>query len=203
MNIVIDNFFKDPDKIRKYGLSLNYVNHENYPGTRAFVEDDTLNQQIQEKILNAIIDLQSQEVKWSTNLYFQKTSKNNKGGWIHQDPQSYITCVIYLSPDAKLEEGTSIYKEKSLPLSYSDNARLNSFKNNYSNDKEEIDRKKWNSQFQETLKVDNLYNRLFMFSGSQWHGVPKFKTDRLTLIYFVHMIQCKSLPLTRLEEYNL
>ena len=73
-NIIVDNFFSNTDKIRDIGLSLDYnVDEKNYPGERATVPEP-LAQQIQEKILSLVIDLQEEYVKWTTNLHFQKIS---------------------------------------------------------------------------------------------------------------------------------
>ena len=202
-NIIVDNFFSNPDKIRDIALSLDYnIDNQNYPGQRAKVPD-SIAQQIQEKILSLIIDLQDQAIKWTTNLHFQKISKDYKGGWIHRDDYSLITCIIYLSPESFPCEGTSLYKLKNNRLLHDDTIRLRSFKNKYSSDEDEIARHTWNNQFEEVLKVDNVYNRLFMFYGKQWHGVPKYNSDRLTLLYFVHGLECKSLPIPRKDSYNL
>ena len=44
------------------------------------------------------------------------------------------------------------------------------------------------SQFTETIKVENRYNRLFLFDGMTYHGVNTFDTDteRLTLVFFLN-----------------
>ena len=39
--------------------------------------------------------------------------------------------------------------------------------------------------WKETVKVENVYNRLFAFNGRSWHGVKTFGSDeRLTLVFF-------------------
>jgi len=203
-NIVIDNFFVDPDKVKDYGLSLEYKeNDSNYPGTRALFDNDNLRQGIEEKILSVLFDFKQEKIEWDTNLAFQKVSADYKGGWIHQDNQSIITCVIYLTPTAQKSEGTTIYRPKTLPLKINDDIRTQSFKNGYSSEEEEKQRIAYNNQFESVLTVDNIYNRLFMFAGNQWHGVPEYKSDRLTLIYFVHGLNCKSLPIMRKDEYQI
>ena len=204
MNIVIDNFFKDPDKIREYALSLNYdLKGSNYPGVRANIPEP-LKQQIIEKVLSLFFNFNKEYVEWDIHLSFQKVNKGHKGGWIHQD-NGIFTAVIYLSPDSKENEGTFLYEPlmKEKDFIYEDDIRFNSFTNDFSSEEENKQRLLFNSQFKTQLEVKNKYNRLFIFPGGAWHGVPEYNSDRLTLIMFVEDLKCNSLPLQRVNSYSI
>lgn len=203
-NIIVDNFLKDPDKLREYALSLNYdMNEPLYPGVRVNVPEP-FRQQIIEKTLNLICNLNNEKVEWNIELYFQKINKKHIGGWIHQDPVVF-TSIIYLSPDSLENEGTFLYEPlmQEKDFLYNHDIRLKSFSNGFSSEKENKQRLLFNSQFKTKLEVSNKYNRLFMFAGGEWHGVPKYNSDRLTLIMFVKELKIHSLPIQRIQTYNI
>ena len=49
----------------------------------------------------------------------------------------------------------------------------------------EVEFDKMNDQYVETVKVENVYNRLLLFNNATYHGVNTFgSTPRLTLNFF-------------------
>ena len=56
-----------------------------------------------------------EELYWGVEMNFQIIPKSYDSGWIHSDERgsSQITGIIYLSPNANLNGGTSIYRNKS------------------------------------------------------------------------------------------
>ena len=100
--IIIDDFFPDPDAIRKYALEQEFNVTGNYPGKRTKSFANNSYKALFEKILNRTITY------WpdSYNGSFQLTTAIHKS-WIHRDNTEY-SAIIYLTPNAPLSSGTSI-----------------------------------------------------------------------------------------------
>lgn len=204
---IVDNFFKEPEKIVQYAKSLTYdIRQKNYPGVRADIEDKKLKQEIHEKIMSLFFDLDKERIEWDTSIHFQKTSKDDIAGWIHQDIESIITCIVYLSDNEN--EGTSIYelKDKKIDITKIEKDYISPREEAFLDKNKILDqenkRLEWNNYFKETLYVPSKYNRLFAFFGPIWHGVPKFISDeRLTLTFFTFKLtSITHLPLVRVNS---
>ena len=57
--------------------------------------------------------------------------------------------------------------------------------------------------FEETVRVNNVYNRLVMYEGTLFHGANKFfgEEDRLIQLFYVNSMQAPSFPIQRVREY--
>jgi hypothetical protein len=208
---IFDNFYENPDLVRDYALSLDYKPSEggNWPGVRT-KDLGLLNQRFfkmfVDKILSLFFDLENSAIEWEVDTYFQKVNSfsSNKfdiknDGWIHADLDSTVSGVIYLNPYPKPNWGTSIYKLKpneeynqyqdSKLLHYSNSKDFNELE--YANEK-----RCSNNKFIESIRVENLYNRLILFEGNEFHGVPSFYSDgndpRLTQVFFITKINSSS-----------
>ena len=119
---IVDNFFKDPDKIVDFASSLKFKQSDGfYPGQRSeelhIAAPNFFNKTIL-KILALYFDYNNTEVSYrNANMYFQKIKpfdKNKKSilneGLIHQDAYFNLAGVIYLNKKPDLNAGTSIYK---------------------------------------------------------------------------------------------
>ena len=54
------------------------------------------------------------------------------------------------------------------------------------------------NQFEETIKIKNIYNRLVLFNSDTLHAVQTYGTkERLTIPFFNNYIQTKLPPLYR------
>ena len=154
-------------------------------------------------------------------MYFQLCSPNQYGdinqGWIHDDDKTLYAGVLYLSPDAPLNTGTSLYKKRSDCLDFvaDDFATLsNSKKELYSNfnlDKIEEYKKMLeynNSKFVETANFNNIYNRFISYDGKILHGVINYygddmKNERLTLVFFVNNLDANWNPIQSMKKINI
>ena len=186
--IIVDDFYNNVDEVRKYALSQNFHAKGNYPGVRTgcLINDSTREniQKIVEPHGGKITDwLESDEYTGA----FQMTTALERS-WVHSDNvnKSYIfdSCtywggVLYLTPDAPLEAGTSFYRSKLNNSIYNHN---NDELNQYSQDMT-----KWDV----ATEVKNIYNRLILFRGDQWHSSSTYfgqdhETGRLTQVFFFH-----------------
>lgn len=206
--ICVDDFYEDPDIVRKYALSLDYFKDDNatYPGLRTkqlsqinptFFNDFCF------KILSLFFNSEKDKVNVNVSTTFQKIypyncSKKYKeiinSGWVHKDVYADFAGVIYLNPNPNLSSGTSIYELKKNQNEKFDFSIRDKFYNKEENIcenqyvKEKINH---NSKFYKTLEVKNQYNRLLVYDSCYWHSQSKFLMDtedfRLTQVFFVKL----------------
>ena len=128
--VVIDDFFKNPNLIRKYALSLPYEKSVDgrWPGKRSpllHTVNEKLVYSIAKKMLSVYYDL-STEIYWhSIQMAFQKIKPYSKDknsnlnkGWIHTDGVRTLAGVVYLTPSVEIDAGTSIFKIKNKHANY-------------------------------------------------------------------------------------
>ena len=205
--IVYDNFYVEPDVVRKYALSLKYDDTEGiYPGVR------TKQNAVNEKINKITTDLLTsriselfvkQPIVESVRNQFQKipnfsADKDNplNWGWIHRDsiepnpiPPS-LAGIVYLDPNPTPDTGTSFYESKIEPVSWEgDDIRIQLCQDKLTDKSKYIDSiKKHNSQFERVMEVENKYNRLVIYNGSDYHAMTSCHTEhnnvRLTQVLF-------------------
>ena len=200
---IVDNFFENPDKIREFGLSLNYAPDADgaWPGVRSksiHEIDFEMYMSLMLKFMSMFHDFAFQNVNWTNaSIYFHKIkdtgNKELNKGWIHIDHNHELAGLCYLNPGVtNLNWGTSIYKQKD-NVEYMPFSRQHYKHMFYTN--ESIDLKKYkrsleehNQKFEETIRIGNIYNRMIAYSASESHclnGVPK-NEERLTLLFFIN-----------------
>ena len=107
-SLSVDNFFKNPDFIRKWGLSLDFKPDAEgkWPGERSKLICDIdldLNNFILSKIFSCHLNFNFENIKWEqSSITFQKIKKfsNTKDdikniGWIHKDDNFNFAGLIY------------------------------------------------------------------------------------------------------------
>jgi len=210
----VDGFFKNPELIRKFGLSLNKKsdNSGKWPGVRSkplHQIDDGLNNYILLKIFSVYFDLNYHNVSWKNSVcYFQEIKKYSKKkndlkniGWIHQDNDEHLAGIIYLNPNAPLDTGTSLYnlkeEEEKTYVSFEKQLEKEKFYSGkkISNDEYNLSLMKHNNRFYEKTKFNNVFNRLVVYDASEFHKANNFyieNENRLTLVFFVKNITLDS-----------
>lgn len=218
----VDNFYKDPDKIREFALSLDYVKLQgNYPGRRSHSLHEiepAFFDSFCKKLFSLFYNFEREAVNWKVLTSFQKiypiTADPNSTlneGWIHRDKSTIAAGVIYLTPESRLESGTSIYRfknnlEKIEELDYEIRNKLYA--------EEDVDmfayykQKQHNSSFfEKTLDVSNVYNRLIMYGSEYWHNQTSLyahETEpRLTQVFFINEVEASSFPIDRKENFEI
>jgi len=198
--IIVDDFFENPHKVIELANSLDYTDaaKDNYawPGIRSipihevdytFVNDTVV------KVLNTYFPFAKVSYN-DARLHFQKISSIYEDGWIHSD-ENLITFIIYLNNTKNINSGTSIYVPKNPHSKYLDliiniDKKLESFKDPNKVKDYEPYRLENNNQFEETIRVNNVFNRCVMFNAPSYHKANGFNTidnsdDRLTLVGFI------------------
>jgi hypothetical protein len=210
---VVDDFFEDPDSIRAFGLRQQYQRDQEgrWPGSRA-MDLNQLNSQlfthVASRLLSVFWDITATPVHWRAHGTFQRVTNNYAAGWIHQDADSLLTAIVYLTPNAPLTSGTSIYRRKDITVPIPeawDQAKRQGYLTGQMDTAEYLHaRDATNRCYEETLQVNNVYNRLLIFDSRLYHGVRAFDTgeeDRLTLTMFFTTIGTPVLsPIQRMNR---
>ena len=169
------------------------------------------------------------------SIYFQlipRFSENKEDfrntGWVHKDGttvRNKLAGVIYLTPNSQLETGTSIVKVKKgcesylagynkldttqLPMSawFVEHKAQKGLPLKHEREKVAKDKEKWNSYFEPVTVVGNIYNRIILFDGNEFHCGNKYhhgdEGKRLTIIFFFNNVKGDILPRRRIYKDNL
>lgn len=174
--IIIDNFYENPLEVRQFAIKQNYHSDYYYPGNRSNLSfsNDEMKNKIEQiikpfggNIISFPIDIKHDNGK------FQFSTLQNKT-WIHKDNINMNWAgIIYLTPDAPLSSGTSIFRHKESNLSH-----LEKVKDSY-------DYSKWDI----VDNIGNVFNRLLLFNSELYHASSEyFGTDindsRLFQVFF-------------------
>lgn len=202
---ILDNFLENPNKIKEWALSLDYSKlgeNGRYPGRRTKLLENInppFHQYITKKIISIFAD--SNNVIGESSSSFQLISNYEGNGWVHQDTDSQITAIIYLSKENKINCGTSLYEINSsniFNLTPERKAYNHHRKTHHSTGKLSpniLEQKTMfeNNNFNKILDVKDKFNRVFCFSSSQYHSANFLSSDngedRLTYISFIHNLR--------------
>jgi len=223
-SICVDDFFSEPDLIRNFGLSIKKTPDikGKWPGLRTsnlYEINYTFHNQFLLKVFSAYFDLRYTNVKWKDSLvHFQQVKKFGSDekdvkncGWIHRDSDTDLAGLVYLTKNANLNSGTSLFELKNNSIYPQDDgmffqtAKENLYKNNITADDYEKKWQSWNDLYYEKTTFKNVYNRLIAYDGQELHRANNFfneKEDRLTLVFFVKGITTSVFPLDRVYEKN-
>tara|TARA_E500000331_G_scaffold122343_1_gene119820 strand:+ start:724 stop:1386 length:663 start_codon:yes stop_codon:yes gene_type:complete len=216
--VIYDDFFEYPDQIVEYANTLDYgFGQSNYPGIRSKLLSEInpdLYFRVCSKIVKLFYPVVDPESIIEAEISFQKikplhTEKyhNKNRGWIHRDTDAEFGGIVYLNKNPESDTGTSVYESIDINNlyynQYQDSVKERFYKG------EDISDEEYNRGFistedrwKETIKVENKYNRMFMFPNTKWHGVKTYgsgENERLTLVFFITMCNIRKVykPLNR------
>ena len=188
---VVDNFLQNPEGIFPLLKQWEFTPTDNgrWPGSRSEhiseLEYD-LFRTLAEKTLMLFYENMPQA--WSVDMRVQKIMpfveeqkdqfKARNRGYVHVDSPYAIIGILYLDKDPLPCTGTSFYRSKRcFNRIREEDMRIkqNHYLGEKFTDKEiEENMKMVNDQFLETMSVENVFNRLVIFNGSQWHAAQTF-----------------------------
>lgn len=152
--LIIDNFYADPDGVRKFALNQEFSVKGNFPGlrTKSFFTDD----------VKSAIEYYMQFAGKITNTYehsgytgaFQIATAMDRT-WIHSDPYNMWAGVCYLTPDAPYTAGTGLFRHK-------ETGKHRKTEKDY----EGYDYTKYDL----FDRIGNKYNRLIIYRGDLFHA---------------------------------
>ena len=210
--LCVDDFYEDPDHIREFALNQKFYKDlkGRWPGMRTeflHTVDSEFFNYFCVKLFSLYFDLSQTNITWNVETTFQlipklhsdKNSAKNTG-WIHTDDGNLFGGVIYLNPNPNPDAGTSLYKLIKKNDIDSGDTKINLYKNNIDNDYDNII-SKHNQAFKETVRFNNVYNRLIAFDSTVDHGANSYYSeteDRLIQVFFVkYMSSDQNLPIQR------
>ena len=217
---IVENFYENPDAIRKFALAQEFkFRHEEtdvayvYPGCRT-KDLHSLDSALQEKVLKKLISVfhihEHDHMRWAISSSFQSVSEEYKQGVIHIDTNTIFAGVLYLTPNAPLNSGTSLYRK---------NDKFDQEK--YKRACEQNDEKfkagqiimdtEFHHMFDEVVRVNNVYNTLIIFEGDIFHAANDFfgttlQDSRLAQVFFINKIDANksnSFPLNRTKAIKV
>ena len=217
----LDDFFEDPDLVRQFALSLEFCPSPGgaWPGTRSSPLHE-VNPNYFSYFCRKLFSLYYDPTKFPTNeytvtTYFQliEPFKNANGeivpeanlGWVHTDGDDNVMAgLIYLNPNAALDSGTSIFKKKHVvgDLQLADKEDL--YTTNIVTDKHVEALRRNRDNYVETLRFNNVYNRLICFDGSKLHAANNFNNSepRLTQVFFINKIRADWFPVPSCKKVS-
>lgn len=195
--IVIDDFYENPDLVREWALDQEFFKGErgSWPGIRTELLHQS-NPEMLSLLINKLLYVLGDY--GFTRIYdmqtgFQLIDESWGTGWVHDDdPALHLAGVIYLTPDAPVESGTTIYSDQT---DFNGEHYTELFmKDVFSQSEEERAqfakyREEQRSFFTPTINVGNVYNRCVMFDTRNWHSADSFfgtnhENTRLTNVFF-------------------
>ena len=212
---IVDKFFEDPDSIRKWALTLPYYKDEKgrWPGGRTVALHEINPEFVDyfsKKFFSLFFNFELEDIHWSMDVCFHQIDKSYGRGWIHQDDSTRIAGIVYLTPDADINSGTSIYARTNETV-FSGNkleaimSKVNFYKTGIPTLEEtEPHRQQVASEFTETVKINNIYNRLVAYDGHIHHAANDFTAEenntRLTMVFFVTRLLADKSPIHRIRS---
>lgn len=192
-----NNYLEDPYLAVDLSFKQTFRKNEQYPGYRTEnllslqdFETKTFAENFSNRISN---DVFPGIFNYSMSLYFHINETNSNEflnqGWIHKD-SSLLAGLIYLTPEENnFDSGTSIFagnntetlndieiRKKYNMSGEATDEYLNSLKNNWNN-------------FQETVRIGNVFNRLIAYDSKMYHRPNRYSTSvgkpRLSLLFFI------------------
>jgi len=174
--MIVDDFYEDPDAVRRFALTLDYVEYmknwyssalEEFPNPLKGRGVRLANAEIQRR-LSTLVHAEVDPETWDTSgdgwngAFHYKTLPMfawEGGSKIHNhtgrdsDVRNGWSALVYLSPDPPRHSGTTVWRDRRTNKAFS----LDSV---YEGDL---------SRYEMVLEVENVYNRLVLFYASVFH----------------------------------
>jgi hypothetical protein len=164
---VIDNFYEDPYAVREYALQQEFFDDPGYIGRRTRTQH--LFSGLKETFESIIGEKISEWESYGMNGRFQHNFAGEKLVY-HCDQQRWAG-MIYLTPDAPPECGTSMYRHKGTKIhhnsqiNWDDGTGLKVF-----NQKTFLDK----TPYEPVDVFGNIFNRLVIFDGGCIHAASEY-----------------------------
>lgn len=217
---VIENFYQDPDAIRKFALAQKYTYCKEvpnidyvYPGART-KDLSLLNKDLFDKICTKLVSVfhnaEHDTMRWLITTSFQTVTQEFGQGVIHTDHNTIFAGVLYLTPDAPLDSGTALFKPNK---SFDESKYQQALVDNDARFKagEIAMDTAYHNMFDEIVRVNNVYNTLIIYEGRHYHAANKFfgktlEDSRLAQVFFVSKIDAQKqsvFPISRVNAIKL
>lgn len=217
---IVENFYEDPDAVRTFALNQKYQYRHQlkdlsyvFPGSRTkdlSLINKPLFDRVNTKIISLFHNSEYERMRWAISTSFQSVSEEYGRGIIHTDSNTVFAAVLYLSPDAPLDAGTSLFKPNK---SFDQKAYEKALKENdkrFAGGDVKMDTA-YHAMFDEIVRINNVYNTLILYEGRHYHAANQFfgktlKDSRLAQVFFVSSIDAQrhnSFPIWRSQQIKI
>jgi len=163
MLVVADNFLTNAEACAAFVRTLNFSVRGNYPGrrTRGYASSAWI--PLLEKLVGEKITYFDTS-EWSYNGAFQICTADDGDSWIHADATDWA-AVLFLTPNAPIDAGLTLYRHARTGLLGSDGRRdaLVALADARTPD-----------AWEAAATVGNVFNRLVLFRGTQFHKSSRY-----------------------------
>lgn len=175
--IVVDDFYSNPDDVRKFALAQEFSQRGNYPGHRTA---SFLNDGVKETLATILRNAGGLVTSWNEedggSGSFEMAMSSDRS-WIHTDHYNTWAGIVYLTPDAPLSGGTGLFQHKKTGAIYARDLPMPYESQDYT---------KW----QLADVIANRYNRLALYRSDQFHTSLDYfgntkETARLFQLFFI------------------
>jgi hypothetical protein len=183
--VVVDGFYEAPDEVRAFALNCTFIGDSKYHKGARTAETyrfPGLKERFEQILGRPVLNWE----KYGTNGCFQTCVSGDKIVY-HHDIQQYAG-VLYLTPDAPVGSGTSLYRSRNTGSMIGFGA---SYADTYPNG--HLDP----SAFECVDVVGNVYNRLILFDSRMIHAASAYfgdskETGRLFQLFFFDLVSSVS-----------
>lgn len=193
--IVVDDFYPDPDAVRKRAIEAEYANivETDYPGfaSRLILDSKAIEARFSD-LVGTPLNVDRARFTWGGFRYI--TEESGRHPIVHADEAADWAAMVYLTPNAPMSAGTGLYEHKATGLwgPPSDReARALGYADSSAFDDAVIQPDKANiSRWNRIAEIGPVYNRLVLFRGSSVYHAPMAGSGsgphdaRLTHIFF-------------------
>lgn len=183
--VVVDNFYENPDSVRKFALTLNYKEHKDYhKGKRT--DEAYWTSGLQERFEQLLGTKIKNFNNYKANGCFQYCIAGDNIVY-HCDLQQYAG-IVYLTPNAPLQSGTRTHRSK---ITGKGTANIH--------DRDECNRTFPTGfldphPFETDIEIGNNYNRLVLFKSDNIHSATSYfgnsmENGRLFQLFFFDIDQ--------------
>jgi hypothetical protein len=218
--VVIEDFYQDPDAIRKFALAQKFTYCKDmsdieyvYPGCRTqdlSLLNKNLFDTICTKLVSVFHNAEYDHMRWLITTSFQSVSAEYNQGVIHTDSNTVFAGVLYLTPNAFLNSGTSLFKPNKNFNEAKYQQALNANDERFKAGEIAMDTS-YHSMFDEVVRVNNVYNTLIIYEGRHYHAANQFfgetlEDSRLAQVFFISKIDAQKqsvFPMSRIQQIKI
>jgi uncharacterized protein DUF6445 len=174
---IVDRFYSNPDNVRGRALAMRYSEPEYLTGWRTQVWQPSGIKKLIERAFRVKIDYwdKSKSIEGGNGVFFTAFSNGRHAERlkVHFDePPNWMSLLVYLTPDAPSDCGTSFWQHRETDLT-ARATRRDALRLGFSFEELSLllDRDGWKrKRWIEVDRIGNIYNRAVMFPAGRFHS---------------------------------
>ena len=174
---IVDSFYTNPQDVRQRALLMNYSEPQNLTGWRTNVWQPRGIKRLIERSFRVQIDYweNESEIEAGNGVFFTAFSNGQHAERVKvhfDEPPDWMSLLVYLTPDAPSNSGTSFWQHRETGLiakpTKRDAFRLGITREELQSmiERDGFKRKSWI----EVDRIGNVYNRAVMFPAGLFHS---------------------------------